>query len=71
MSLAVQCYCLLRSAVAPLRIVGSRCLQIGNILVATRDLPKGYRFVYWGTRVTGKAKAAVMKTDDRLIECAG
>jgi hypothetical protein len=41
---------------------------IGNILVATRDLPKGYRFVYWGTRVTGKAKAAVMKTDDRLIE---
>jgi hypothetical protein len=42
--------------------------MIGNILVAQRDLPKGYRFVYWGSRVTGKAKQAVMKTDDRLIE---
>lgn len=24
--------------------------HIGRILIATRDLPKGYRFAYWGTR---------------------
>jgi len=42
--------------------------MIGNILVATRDLPKGYRFVYWGTRLTGKAAQKRMAEDDRIID---
>ena len=25
--------------------------ELGKILVATRDLPKGYRFIFWGDRV--------------------
>jgi hypothetical protein len=42
--------------------------MIGNILVATRDLPAGYRFVYWGSRKIGKEAAKLMDDDDRIIE---
>lgn len=43
--------------------------QVGNILIAARDLPVGYRFVYWGTRtVESGDNKNFMEEDDRAID---